>query len=308
MFEETALRLNRRQFAAATVATGLVANAVGEQSPGFVKGICAGIFPSGMPYGQRCLEAKNAGFDAIEFQMTGELAPEVPLDEVKRIGEAAHKAGITVASLWVSPLASNPLNSPDPAVRKRGCDAISKALEFASCLDCGALLLVPGRVGNGAHFEIGYEDTWKRFTAELKTVVPLAENHKVILTLENVSNRFLVSPLEMRAFVDQFQSPWLQCHFDTGNVMYFGYPQDWILTLGSRIRRVHVKDRKATPQAEDAHTSRLLDGDVDWKAVMQAFLQTGYRGTMAPEISHDRTDPGQLMAVSKALDRILSMA
>jgi L-ribulose-5-phosphate 3-epimerase len=282
--------------------------AAGSENARFVKGICSGIFPRRMPYAERCHQAKAAGFDAIEFPMAGELGPDVPLDQVKRVGEAAHKAGVRIVSLWVSPLAETPLNSPDPAIRKQGCDAIAKAVEYAVHLDCGALLVVPGRVGNGRHFEIGYEMTWKRFSDELKTVAPLAESRKVLLTLENVSNRFLVSPLEMRAFVDQFHSPWIQCHFDTGNVMYFGYPQDWILTLGSRIRRVHVKDRKATPQAEAAHTSRLLEGDVDWKAVMQALVEVGYRGPMSPEISYDRNDPDQLSSVSKALDTILAMA
>jgi hexulose-6-phosphate isomerase len=112
----------------------------------------------------------------------------------------------------------------------------------------------------------------------------------------------------MRAFIDQFQSPWLQAHFDTGNVMYFGYPQDWIRTLGARIRRVHVKDRKVTPQAERAKPSRLLEGDVNWKEVMQALVDVGYRGFMSPEIERDPTDPNQLISVSKALDQILALA
>jgi hexulose-6-phosphate isomerase len=112
----------------------------------------------------------------------------------------------------------------------------------------------------------------------------------------------------MRAFVDQFKSPWLQAHFDTGNVMYFGYPQDWILTLGPRINRVHVKDRKVTPSAERQAPSGLLEGDVDWKAVMSALVEVGYRGFMCPEIGHDRNDPDQLRKVSSALDKILAMA
>ncbi len=308
MSDDASTGMSRRQFGAASLAGAVTRTAVAAESARFVKGICAGIFPPGMSNAERCRKAKNAGFDAIEFQMSGELGPETSEDQVKQVGEAAHRAGVTIASLWVSPLAATPLNSPDAAVRDQGRQAIAKALEFARHLDCGALLMVPGRVGNGAHFEIGYETTWKRFSAELIKMVALAESYKVLLTLENVSNRFLVSPLEMRAFVDQFQSPWLQSHFDTGNVMYFGYPQDWILTLGPRIRRVHVKDRKATPQAEDAQTSRLLEGDVDWKAVMQALVQVGYRGSISPEISYDRKDPGQLAAVSNALDKILAMA
>jgi hexulose-6-phosphate isomerase len=293
--------LSRRTFLGAPAA-------LAAEGSRFVKGICAGIFPSKMPYAERCRLAKAAGFDAIELPLAGELKLTSSPDELKRLGEAAKKAGVQVASLWVSPLAETPLNSPDPEVRRQGVEAIRKAVEFAGYLDCGALLVVPGRVGAGPRFEIGYETSWNRFSAELKKAIPFAEKAKVLLTLENVSNRFLVSPLEMRAFIDQFRSPWLQAHFDTGNVMYFGYPQDWILTLGPRIQRVHIKDRKVTPQAEQARPSALLEGDVDWKAVMAALREVNYRGFVCPEIGHDPKDPEQLKKVSAALDKILAMA
>jgi hexulose-6-phosphate isomerase len=300
--------LNRRQFAAAATYAALNPRIAGAQDQRFIKGICAGIFPRDMPYAERCQQAKNAGFDAIEFSMTGELGLSATPDQVKRLADAASNAGVAVASLWVSPLSQTPLNSPDFALRERGLDAIRKALEFARYLDCGALLVVPGRVGSGPRFEVGYETTWQRFSEELKKAIPFAADAKVILTLENVSNRFLVSPLEMRAFVDQFRSEWLQVHFDIGNVMYFGYPQDWILTLGSRIKRLHLKDRKVTPQAEQTRPSGLLEGDVDWKAVMQALVEVGYKGFACPEIGHDPSDPDQLKKVSTALDKILAMA
>ena len=297
--------LTRRGFAGALSCAALAGQSRGGR---FVKGICAGIFPSKMPYAERCTLAKSAGFDAIEFPLAGELTLTTPADEVKRLGDTAQKAGVQVASLWVSnPLAATPLNSPDPEVRQRGVEAIRKAVEFAGYLNCGALLVVPGRVGNGARLEIGYEDTWNRVSAEMKKAIPFAEQGKVLLTMENVSNRFLLSPLEMRAFVDQFHSPWLQTHFDIGNVMYTGYPQDWILTLGPRIKRLHAKDRKAIPAAEYSKPSGLLEGDVDWKSVMAALVKVNYRGFICPEIGHDPKDPAQLTRVSGALDKILAM-
>lgn len=274
-----------------------------------MKGICAGIFPSKMPYAERCRRAKAAGFDAIEFPLAGELSLNSPAEAVKRLGDTARTVGVQVASLWVSsPLAATPLNSPDAEVRRRGVEAIAKAVEFAGYLNCGALLVVPGRVGSGARLEIGYEDTWNRVSAEMRKAIPYAEKGKVLLTMENVSNRFLLSPLEMRAFVDQFHSPWLQAHFDIGNVMFTGYPQDWILTLGPRIKRLHAKDRKAAPQAELTRPSGLLEGDVDWKAVMAALEKVNYRGFICPEIGYDAEDPEQLNKVSAALDKILAMS
>ena len=275
---------------------------------GAIKGIWAGVFPRDLPYADCFRLAKDAGFDGIELTMAGEITLASSPDQVRQIGAEARKAGISISSLWVSPLSASPLNSANPDVRGQGVTAIRRALEFAGDLDCGALLLVPGRVGAGSKLEVPYETTWERFTTELKKVIPDAEKAKVILTIENVSNKFLLSPLEMRAFIDQFNSPWLRAHFDTGNVMYTGYPQDWILTLGSRIKRVHIKDRKTSPQAEQAHPSALLEGDVDWKAVVNALVQVGYQGFLSPEIAHDPHDPEQLKKVSAALNAILAMA
>jgi hexulose-6-phosphate isomerase len=112
----------------------------------------------------------------------------------------------------------------------------------------------------------------------------------------------------MRQFLDQFRSPWVQAHFDIGNVMQFGYPEDWILTLGPRIKRVHVKDYKLSTRAEQGRFVGLLEGDVNWKGVMAALVKVGYRGFLSPEIGHDPRDPEQLRKVSQALDKILAMA
>src|SRR6266851_148834 len=294
--------MNRREFCVAAGAAALGPANAPCQTPdhGFIKSICSVIFPNQMPLGEKFKLAANAGFKGIEIRFGAEVPVASTADQVKQMGDAAQKAGVTIASMWVSePLASNPLNSPDPAARARGIEAIRKAIEFAAYLNCGALLLVPGRLGSGPKFQVGYQDTWTRFTTELQKLVPDAERSRVLLTPENVWNKFLLSPLEMRAFVDQFHSPWLQTHFDIGNVMQFGYPQDWILTLGSRIKRVHVKDYKLSARAEQGRFVDLLEGDVDWKAVMAAFVKVDYRGYLSPEIGHDGSDPGQLKKVSQ---------
>ena len=308
--------MQRRQFllsaAGAAVSAGGATPAPAAAPAGsgqFIKSICAVIFPREMPYAECFHQAKNAGFDGVEIQLGREITAESTAEQAKQVGEAARQAGVTIVSMWVSGAFDKaPLNSPDPEIRARGVEALHKAIELATHLNCGALLLVPGRLGNGARFNVGYEDTWQRLTAELKKAIPAAEKAKVILTPENVWNKFLVSPLEMRAFVDQFQSPWLQAHFDIGNVMQFGYPQDWILTLGPRIKRIHVKDYKLSQRAEQGRFVDLLEGDVDWKGVMAALVKVGYRGFLSPEISQDPNDPDKIKKVSQALDKILSLA
>jgi len=300
--------MTRRELLAAPLAAA--AFSAGAQSgPRFTKGICSIIFPKETPRAECFAQAKSAGFDAIELAIGTDVPLDIGRDDARRMADAAEKAGIRIATLWVSePLHQNPLNAPDPAVRARGVDAIRRAISIAADLNCGALLLYAVRLGSGARLEVGSEETWNRYTAELTGLIADAERAKVFLDPENVWNKFLLSPLEMRSFVDQFHSPWVGTHFDVGNVMEYGYPEDWILTLGQRIKRVHMKDFKLASGNQPAHFADLLEGDVNWPAVMAALVKIGYRGFLSPEIGRDPRQPGQLKVVSAALDKILAMA
>jgi L-ribulose-5-phosphate 3-epimerase len=304
------MNFSRREWLAGLALTPLtVQRGAAAQVPGFTRSICSVIFPPKTPVPEMFRLAKAAGFEALELR----LGVDIPMDSsdpaLRDVRAAAISNGMRITSLWVSqPLGQNPLNSPDAAQRAKGVAAIQRATEIAAAVDCGALLLVPGRLGNGPKLVTGYEETWKLFTAELTKCLPAAESHKVILTPENVWNKFLVSPLEMRSFVDQFQSPWFGAHFDMGNVMQFGYPEDWIRILGPRIKRVHVKDYKLSARAEQGRFVPLLEGDVNFAAVMKALAETGYKGFLSPEIDYDPGQPDQLTKVAAQLNRIIAMA
>ncbi len=279
-----------------------------QSGPRFIKGICSIIFPKEMPRPECFVQARSAGFDAIELSIGPDFPLDISHDDARRMADAADKAGIRIATLWISDaLHQNPLNAADPAVRARGVEAIRRAIAIAADMNCGAVLLYAVRLGNGAKLEYGSQETWDRFTAELTKVVPDAERAKVFLNPENVWNKFLLSPLEMRSFVDQFHSQWVGTHFDTGNCMQYGYPEDWILTLGQRIKRIHFKDFKLGGR-EPARFADLLEGDVNWKAVMAALVKVGYRGFISPEIGRNPSQADQLKQVSAALDKILAMA
>ena len=294
------------------LATALAASAVPVQAQPkarFVKGICSIIFPKEMPRAECFAQAKSAGFDAIELAVGPDFPLDISRDDARRLGDSAEKAGIRIATLWLSDaLHQNPLNADDPESRARGVEALRKGIRIAGDLNCGALLLYAVRLGNGPKLEVGSQETWDRYTAELRKLVPDAESAKVLLNPENVWNKFLLSPLEMRSFVDQFHSPWIGVHFDAGNVMQYGYPEDWILTLGRRIKRIHFKDFKLAAGGEAAHFADLLEGDVNWKAVMAALVKTGYEGPISPEIGRNPNQPDQLKTVSMALDKILALA
>src|SRR6202162_1505672 len=152
--------MNRRELLAATVAgTAFLARA--QSSPRFVKGICSVIFPKQMPRAECFAQAKSAGFDAIELAIGADVPLDISRDDARRLADAADKARIRIATLWVSePLHQNPLNAADPAVRARGVEAIRRAIAIATDLNCGALLLYARRLGNGAKLEFGPQGAW----------------------------------------------------------------------------------------------------------------------------------------------------
>jgi hexulose-6-phosphate isomerase len=300
--------MTRRQVLAVPLAASAF-SAGAQPTPRFIKGICSVIFPKEMPRAECFAQARSAGFDAMELAIGPDFPLDISRDDARRMADAAAKAGIRIVTLWVSEaLHQNPLNAADPEVRARGVAAMRRAIAIAADMNCGAVLLYAVRLGNGAKLEYGSQETWDRFTTELGKVVTDAERVKVSLNPENVSNKFLLSPLEMRSFVDQFHSDSVGAHFDTGNCMPYGYPEDWILTLGKRIRRIHFKDYKLASRGEPGRGADLLEGDVNWKAVMAALVKTGYDGPISPEIGRNPAKPEQLREVSAALDKILAMA
>lgn len=280
-----------------------------QSNPSLLKSICGGVFAADTPLEERFRQARNAGFEGIEVRLDAMFPPSAGREHAVRIAEAANRHRIAIVSLWVSSaLDGSWLNHPDPAVRAKGVAIIHQAIDLARHVNCGAVLIVPGKLGDGPKFLYGYQESWDRITEELKKLIPHAAEARVCLTPENVWNKFLLSPVEMKTFVDQFQSAWLQAHFDIGNVMQFGYPQDWIQTLGSRIKRVHVKDYKLSTRAEQGRFVDLLEGDVDWKEVMAALKSAGYRGYLSPEYGPLPSQPDRLLRLSKSLDRILAFA
>jgi len=149
--------------------------------------------------------------------------------------------------------------------------------------------------------QTSYREAWTRSQYEIRKLLPLAEELKVVIAMEEVWNRFLLSPLEMATYIDEFQSPWVKGWFDVGNVVLYGYPQDWIRTLDKRIVKVHLKDFKRN---KDSYAwVNLGEGDIDWAAVREAFAAIHYTGSATVELPAG--DEAYLRDVSRRVDRLL---
>jgi hexulose-6-phosphate isomerase len=171
------------------------------------------------------------------------------------------------------------------------------SLHNAKLWGSDAVLLVPGVV----NAETPYREAWTRSQEQIRKLIPVAEENKIVIAIEEVWNKFLLSPLEMDQYIREFQSPWVKAWFDTGNVLLYGYPQDWIRTLGKSIVKLHVKDFKR--KGDGYAWVNLGDGDADWSEVRKALAETGYTGSAIVELKGG--DEAYLRNLSRRMDRLV---
>ncbi len=286
----------RRSTGAAVALSVASSGAGGSAAPAKLKkAIIYGMLPDDLPMPDRFKLAKDVGFEGVEIAPVAEA-------EAEAMRKAAEAAGIPIHSViyggWKAPM-----SSADPEVIKQGQADIEAALRCAKTVGAEDVLLVPAVVNAGT----GYADAYKRSQANIKKVLPVAAELKVHLDIEEVWNNFLLSPLEFGKYIDEFGSPWVQAYFDVGNVVRFGWPQDWIRTLGKRIRKVHVKDFKGGPGlGTGGEWVNLGDGSIDWPEVKKALGEIGYSGYITTELRGG--DEAYLRDLAARLDRVLTGA
>lgn len=237
----------------------------------------------------RCLrEAAAAGFETIEINMAeeGYLTPTTPEAEVRRIAAVARDLGLSIPSVSNGLGWTYPLTSPDAAVRAKGRDLVRALLRAAAWIGADTILCVPG----GVTPEVPYDVAYARAQEALAELAPDAASAGVVIGVENVWNKFLLSPMEMARFVDEIGSPNVQAYFDAGNVLVFGYPQHWIRILGKRIKKVHVKDFR-TGIGNITAFCNPLQGDLPWGEVRAALDEVGYTGPVTAEVDGYRVQP-----------------
>lgn len=252
-----------------------------------------GMLGKDLPNTEKLFLAKRCGFQGVELE-----AAQVPadVDAAKQLGEQARQAGVPIHSViyggWDAPF-----SDPRPEVGDRGAANMEKAMRGAKAMGADAVLLVPAVVTEA----VGYADAYKQSQKNIRRLLPLAQELGVTIGVENVWNKFLLSPIEFARYVDEFDNPRLRAYFDVGNVILFGYAQDWIRTLGKRIVRLHLKDFKR----DGYKWTNLLDGDVNWRQVRKALAEVGYAGYMTTELPAG--DETYLKDLSARIDKIIAM-
>lgn len=297
---------DRRNFlklmAAAVAAAGQIRPALAQapppsQAPGGTirKSTLISMLPRTGSYAERFAIGRAAGFEAIEMRTVTDEA------EAKEIRQASIDSGLKIHSVMNEAHWRLPLSSSDPDVVSRSVQGMETSLRNAALWGADTVLLVPAVVDAST----SYRDAWTRSQRVIRErLLPLAEKLKVVIAIEEVWNKFLLSPLEFAAYVDEMDSPWLRAYFDVGNVVFYGYPQDWIRTLGKRIVKVHVKDFKLDRGKGQFAWKNLGEGDIDWPEVRRALADIGYSGYVTTEVSGG--DAAYLKDLAGRVDRFLA--
>ena len=240
---------------------------------------------------------KEAGFEGVEMNS------HMNQDEVVR---ARDETGLIIPSVCGAKHWDKPLSDPNPAVREEGLEALKQTLRDAKRYGASSVLLVPAVVNK----EVSYNDAYTRSQAEIRKAISLAEELGVKIAVENVWNHFLLSPLEAARYVDEFNSPAVGWHFDVGNVINYGWPEQWVRILGKRIQKLHIKEFSRTRRDKEGlwkgFDVPLLEGDDDWPAVMKALDDVGYSGWAMTEQGGGET-PAGLADLATRLGKILSL-
>ena len=264
---------------------------------------------------RECLQlAKDAGFDGIElnYDLDNDLSPKSGTREYTEIRKMADEIGIEISGLCSFLFWPYPLTSNDDAKRAQGMELAGKIAQAAHDLGVENVLVVPGAVHipwRDDHTPVANDICDQRAKEAIGTLLKDAEKLGVCLNMENIFfNGYLMTPMEMNAFVDHFDSEHCRVHFDTGNIMQYQFPEHWARLLGNRTRNIHLKEftKKGTDTSLECFRP-LLDGTTDWPAVIEELDQVGYEGFLTFEYFHPypHYPEALIYQTSDSLDRIL---
>jgi L-ribulose-5-phosphate 3-epimerase len=259
------------------------------------KAVLISMLPKDRPYADRFAMAREAGFDAIEMQTISKA------DEAAEIREASQKTGLRIHSVMNMDHWRLPLSSADPDVVNRSVQGMETSLKNAALWGAETVLLVPAVVDA----QTSYRDAYTRSQRVIRErLIPVARDAKVVIAVEEVWNKFLLSPLEFAKYVDEFESPSVRAYFDVGNVVLYGFPQDWIRTLGPRIAKLHLKDFHLDRREGRFTWNAIGEGDIDWPEVRKALSDVGYKGYATTEVNGG--DAAYLKDLAARVDRFIA--
>lgn len=273
------------------------------------KSINAWTVPDSYTFEETFACVAKAGFDGIELNVDApghsahSLTLETTEEEIRTILDLSKKYQVAVSGISTSLWGRNPIGAVEPELRAKGFELLKKQVEFAKAFGCDGVLVVPGGISD----DLSIRAAWDSALETLREWKSFIENCGVYVGVENVWNNFFISPFDMARFIDELSIRNLGAYFDVGNVAIFSRPEHWIEILGDRIQKIHVKDFLKTGGNAGTFVN-LLEGSVNWPAIMAALRKIGYEGYLTAELGamNDANDY-MMMITEQALDHIIAL-
>ncbi len=269
-----------------------------EKTPLNKKSLKYGMIKEDLSVFEKFKLVRDLGFDGVELDSPNDLDEQEILD-------ARDESGIEIPGVVNSAHWKKPLSDPDPSVRTECTESMIHALHKCKLYGGTTVLLVPAVVNEN----VRYDEAWERSTEEIKKMLPAAEETGIKIAIENVWNNFLISPMEAAQYIDQFDNEMIGWYFDVGNVVRYGWPDQWVHILGKRILKIDVKEYSRTKQKEEGiwegFKVKLGEGDSDWAKVNQALKEVGYSGWGSAEVPGG--DRERLKEISERMDRVYGL-
>lgn len=253
-----------------------------------IKATSLRCFPQEMHWKECLKEARLSGYGGVEVNFDGRFTLDCTDETLKELKKTAEENGIKIVSVYSRQQWKTPISSSDRAKREQGIKTLERLIDIAGYLQAPTILTIPGAVDNSIlspdKETVAYKDAYERVKDAISGLSLRAESAGVILALENVPNKFLLSPLEFKRIIEETGSRAVGCHFDAANCFYYqGVPEDWVRILGKHIKAIHLKDYKIAVGSLNGFCD-IFEGDINWNEVCRAIAETGYDGALISEV------------------------
>lgn len=259
-----------------------------------------GMVGTGSTLAEKFAAVRDAGLHGIELDSPGPYQADEVLAASAQTGIEVH--GVVLSTHW-----SKPFNHPDARVRAEAAAALETALRDARAFGATTVLVVPAVVNQS----MPYAEAYQHAQEAMRAVGPLADELGISIAFENVWNGFLLSPLEAARFVDELNQGrsrrtfgW---YFDVGNIVNFGWPEQWIDVLGDRILKLDIKDFSRRKRDDEGlwkgFGADIGDGDAGWERVVASLQRTGFTGWATAEVGSG--GPERLADIARRMNKVL---
>lgn len=235
-----------------------------------------------MPVLEVFKKLRECGFDGVEPRVS-----EVPEEKADEWIAASRESGLiidgTVAAGW---------------------EDLAGGIDLTKRLGGDSMLVVAGYDQKRP-----IQAQWDQWRDTFKAVAPHAEKQGVKILVENVWATFLISPFDMARFIDEIGHPYVQVHFDIGNMVRWGVAEHWAQILGNRSQKLDIKEydlKKAMNEGmSKGFNVPLGEGSIDWAAVRTELAKIEFTGWAAAEVAGGDWD--HLVDVAVRMDRVLDL-